>query len=204
MPQTLADMRTTIGLNQGKKSEPGKLPYEVTVLRLGHRLVRDERISTHIGLVSRAFGARELLLTGADDHTIDSIKRISGRWGGSFRVQYIHVWREFVKKWEGLIVHLTMYGESLGKVLPEIKNDLYNRSGKLLLVVGAEKVPREIYDMAKYNVAVGNQPHSEVAALAVFLDRLFMGEELYNTFGNAKIRIRPSSKGKKVELLDAC
>lgn len=189
-------------MNQGKKAESGKLPYEVTVLRLGHRLVRDERISTHIGLVSRAFGAKELFLTGADDHTIDSIKRVGGRWGGSFKVQYIRGWREVVKNWTGPTVHLTMYGESLDKVLPEIKNDLDSKAEKLLLIVGAEKVPREIYDATKYNVAVGNQPHSEVAALAVFLDRLFMGEELYNTFGNAKIRIRPSSNGKEVELLN--
>ena len=71
-----------------------------------------------------------------------------------------------------------------------------------LLVVGAEKVPREIYNIANYNVAVGSQPHSEVAALAVFLDRLFMGEELNSTFVKAKIRIKPSSRGKKVETIN--
>lgn len=172
------------------------------MLRLGHRLVRDERISTHIGLVSRVFGARELVLTGADDHTVDSITRVGRRWGGSFGVRYVRGWRDYVSKWNGMIVHLTMYGESLDKALPRIKEDLTFERNELLLVVGAEKVPREMYEIANYNVAIGNQPHSEVAALAVFLDRLFMGEELYNTFGNAKIRIKPSSRSKKVESIN--
>ena len=48
----------------------------------------------------------------------------------------------------------------------------------LLVVVGAEKVPWDVYEQAEYNVGVTNQPHSEVASLAVFLDRLFEGEEL--------------------------
>ena len=185
-------------LSQVRRVKSFELPFGVTVLRLGHRLVRDERISTHIGLVSRVFGAKELVLTGADDHTVDSITKMGHRWGGTFAVRYVQGWKEFVRGWDGVIVHLTMYGESLDKALPKIKEELASKSNELLLVVGAEKVPREIYDMASYNVAVGNQPHSEVAALAVFLDRLFMGEELYNTFGNAKIRIKPSSRGKKV------
>jgi tRNA (cytidine56-2'-O)-methyltransferase len=184
------------------KTRPGstKIPYEVTVLRLGHRLVRDERMSTHIGLVSRAFGAKELILTGADDHTVDSITRVSDRWGGNFSVKYYHNWREFVSNWAGTIVHLTMYGEMLDRSLPKIRATMEkNNSKDLLVVVGAEKVPREIYNLAGYNVSVGSQPHSEVAALAVFLDRLFMGGELYTTFVKAKITIKPSSRGKKVE-----
>lgn len=184
-----------------ERSDSTKLPYSVTVLRLGHRLVRDERMSTHIGLVSRAFGAKELVLTGADDHTIDSITRVSGRWGGSFDVKYFRNWREFIRNWSGTIVHLTMYGEILDDALPRLKATVEKeREKNILVVVGAEKVPREIYNLSNYNISVGSQPHSEVAALAVFLDRLFMGEELYSTFVKAKIRIKPSLKGKKVEM----
>ena len=183
-----------------QRSGNAKLPYDVTVLRLGHRLVRDERMSTHIGLVSRAFGARELVLTGADDHTIDSITRVSGRWGGGFGVKYYRNWREFTKNWAGTIVHLTMYGEVLDEALPKIKDSIdKSKTTSLLVIIGAEKVPREIYNLASYNVSVGSQPHSEVAALAVFLDRLFMGDELYTTFVKAKIRVKPSSRGKEVE-----
>lgn len=183
-----------------QRSARSKLPYDVTVLRLGHRLVRDERMSTHIGLVSRSFGAKELVLTGADDHTIDSISRVSNRWGGDFVVRYYRNWREYVRNWNGTIVHLTMYGEVFDETLPKIRDKIAKSKTKnLLVVVGAEKVPREIYNIANYNVGVGSQPHSEVAALAVFLDRLFMGEELYSTFVKAKMRIEPSARGKKVE-----
>jgi len=51
--------------------------------------------------------------------------------------------------------------------------------------------------MADFNVSVGNQPHSEVAALAVFLDRYNMGSWNEKPF-NGKIQILPSNKGKKV------
>jgi tRNA (cytidine56-2'-O)-methyltransferase len=174
----------------------------VSVLRLGHRLVRDERTSTHIGLVSRAFGAKELILTGADDHTIDSLNRVRARWGGVLEVRYSRSWREIVKNWKGIVVHLTMYGERLDDALVKIRKEIEkNPEIKVLVVVGAEKVPREIYDLATFNVSIGAQPHSEVAALAVFLDRLFMGEELYSTFVKARIRIKPSSKGKEVETI---
>jgi tRNA (cytidine56-2'-O)-methyltransferase len=170
----------------------------VTVLRLGHRLVRDERISTHIGLVARAFGAEKLVLTGADDHTVDSLKRMTARWGGSFCVEYVKNWRELLRDWNGTKVHLTMYGEELVKGI----GLLAKRENKnVIIVIGAEKVPRDIYSLVDLNISVGNQPHSEVAALAVFLDRLFMGEELYNTFGNASFRIEPSLRGKKVEFV---
>jgi tRNA (cytidine56-2'-O)-methyltransferase len=63
--------------------------------------------------------------------------------------------------------------------------------------VGAEKVPAEIYELADWNVAVGNQPHSEVAALAVFLDRLFQGRELDGEFEDG-LKIVPSPRGKQV------
>ena len=175
---------------------------DVVVLRLGHRLVRDARMSTHIGLVSRALGASSLVISGADDETVDSIRKVSENWGGDFEVTFVKNWREFVRKWPGKVAHLTMYGEHIDKVVPSIRLDMKNENNpskrKLLAVVGAEKVPGEIYKLADYNVAVGNQPHSEIAALAVFLDRLFMGGELYNTFANARIRVLPSARGKEV------
>ena len=46
-------------------------------------------------------------------------------------------------------------------------------------------------------MAVGNQPHSEVAALAVFLDRLFMGRELEEDYAGG-LKIVPSARGKQV------
>lgn len=177
---------------------------EVVILRLGHRLVRDARMSTHIGLVSRAFGARSLFVTGADDETVDSLRKLTKNWGGEFEVSYVKNWREFVRKWDGKVAHLTMYGEHLDDIIPRIRGDLESASEKkrkLLVVIGAEKVPGDVYKLADYNVAVGNQPHSEIAALAVFLDRLFMGGELYYLFENARIRVFPNPHGKEVERL---
>ena len=113
-------------------------------------------------------------------------------------MDYVKNWREFVKAWDGPKIHLTMYGLELGAGLELLKQ---KKNNEILVIVGAEKVPREIYSLADINVSVGNQPHSEVAALAVFLDRVFMGEELYNTFGNAEFRIKPSLRGKKVEFV---
>lgn len=191
-------------MNKMPKSETYDSSYKIIVLRLGHRLVRDTRMSTHAALVARAFGAKGILMAGADeDDTIRSIERVNSRWGGGFEVSHTKNWREVVKKWEGIIVHLTMYGEQLDEAMPNIRKELEDSEEKnMLIVIGAEKVPAEIYSLANYNIAVGNQPHSEVAALAVFLDRFFREKELYSTFSRAKIRIKPSEKGKKIEYIN--
>jgi tRNA (cytidine56-2'-O)-methyltransferase len=45
---------------------------------------------------------------------------------------------------------------------------------------------------------VTNQPHSEVAGLAVFLDRLFEGRELDREWEHAEKTVRPMATGKRV------
>jgi tRNA (cytidine56-2'-O)-methyltransferase len=85
-----------------------------------------------------------------------------------------------------------MYGSNLPDVIDEISG-----CQDLMVAVGAEKVPAEMYQLADWNVAVGNQPHSEVAALAVFLDRLFLGQELEEEFSGG-LKIVPSARGKQV------
>lgn len=89
-----------------------------------------------------------------------------------------------------------MYGANINEIMPEIRE--ISRDKDILVIVGAEKVPKEVYELADYNVSVGNQPHSEVAALAIFLDRLFEGKTLYRDFEDAKIKIVPSKDGKVV------
>jgi tRNA (cytidine56-2'-O)-methyltransferase len=69
----------------------------------------------------------------------------------------------------------------------------------LLVVVGAEKVPFEVYEAADWNVAVTSQPHSEVASLAVFLDHLFEGRELDREWEDADRVVVPEAEGKRVE-----
>ncbi len=96
------------------------------------------------------------------------------------------------------IVHLTMYGIPVDDIIKEVRNT----KKPIMVIVGAEKVPREIYHLADYNVSIGNQPHSEVAALAIFLDRLYNGKQLYNKFERPRKKIIPSSRDKIVEVLE--
>jgi tRNA (cytidine56-2'-O)-methyltransferase len=64
--------------------------------------------------------------------------------------------------------------------------------------VGSQKVEREVYERADWNVAVTGQPHSEIAALAVLLDRVQGGEELSRKFRKADRAIVPQERGKRV------
>jgi tRNA (cytidine56-2'-O)-methyltransferase len=164
----------------------------VIVLRLGHRYIRDKRISTHVALVARAFGANGIVMSARDESVEESVRKITERWGGDFFVA-CEDWKKFIKSWNGIIVHLTMYGIPIDETVKEIRK----AKKDVLVVVGSEKVPGEIFKLANYNVAVGNQPHSEVAALAIFLDRFFGGKELKKKF-EGKMKILPSKDSKKV------
>jgi tRNA (cytidine56-2'-O)-methyltransferase len=70
----------------------------------------------------------------------------------------------------------------------------------VMLLVGSQKVPGEFYsnEVSDFNVAVGNQPHSECSSLAIFLDRYFGGKELAQPFEKAKIEIVPKERGKEI------
>lgn len=170
---------------------------KIVVLRMGHRPQRDKRVTTHVALVARAFGADGLILADVRDERVErSVRKVVELWGGDFFIQSGIPWRKAVNEWHangGMVVHLTMYGLPLDEVLPKL------RGRDLLVAIGAEKVPGEIFELADLNVAVGNQPHSEVAALAVLLDRVFEGAELKRQFDGAKLRIIPMEKGKNVQ-----
>jgi tRNA (cytidine56-2'-O)-methyltransferase len=175
---------------------------KVYVLRIGHRPERDKRITTHVGLVARAFGANGFILADiCDEHVMDSIRGVLERWGGEMFLSCGEPGKRVVREWKksgGEVIHLTMYGVHVDDIIEVIRASKKPK----LIVVGAEKVPPYYYEEADYNVAIGNQPHSEVAALAVFLDRLYMGKELRLEFPNAKIKIIPSLRGKKVVSLE--
>jgi len=167
---------------------------KIYVLRLGHRAGRDPRISTHCGLVARALGADGIIYTGErDGKLMESIRKVSKEWGGKFEVRYEKSWKTVMKKWKGKAAHLTMYGMPVQKVIPEIRKEK-----NLLVIVGGEKVPWEVYEKADWNVSVTSQPHSEIAALAVFLDQVFRGKELGKKFPKARKKIVPQEKGKKI------
>jgi len=169
----------------------------LSVLRLGHRINRDARISTHCGLVARAFGANEIIFSGENDaKLIEGVKKVAKRWGGKFYIKYEKNWKKTIKSYKKKkfsICHLTMYGLPINKEIRKLR-----KRGNLLLVIGGEKVPGEVYVESDHNIAVTNQPHSEVAALAIFLHEYFKGKELNKKFIKARLRIIPQVKGKGV------
>ncbi len=178
---------------------------EVVVLRWGHRL-RDQRLTTHVALAARALGASGLILSDTEDRMIkQKVEKVAEDWGGQFRFEMGVSWRQAVEDWKkrgGVVVHLTAYGENIetSDVLQRIQ-----ATGKdVLIIVGSQKVPSEFYSrkVADFNVAIGNQPHSECASLAVFLDRYFSGGELKRSFEDAKIRIVPRRFGKETVKCD--
>jgi tRNA (cytidine56-2'-O)-methyltransferase len=185
-------------INPNKKE---KHPQEIVVLRWGHRPQRDARLTSHVALTARALGASGFLLSDTVDKKIkETMEKVTGNWGGEFFFEMGTTWTKTVINWKakgGIVVHLTAYGENIeaSDVLDRIR-----KSGKnVLLMVGSQKVPKEFYsiEVSDFNVAVGNQPHSECAALAIFLDRFFKGKELTRGFKKAKIKILPQKRGKK-------
>lgn len=173
---------------------------DIVILRLGHRPERDARVTTHVGLTARALGAAGMLLTADDKSVAESIGRVDERWGRGFWVRIGVGYRQAIRKWKesgGIVVHLTMYGINLPDCIGRIREE-YAAKG-VLVVVGAEKVPGDVYQLADYNVAVGHQPHSEIAALALFLDWLQGGGEFGKAFGDAGLAIVPCEHGKRVE-----
>ncbi|MFZ0699926.1 MAG: tRNA (cytidine(56)-2'-O)-methyltransferase [Thermoplasmata archaeon] len=179
--------------SSGSSRRPKREPRpDVSVLRVGHRAGRDPRLTTHVALTARAFGATRMYLHPPDPELSARLAGVADRWGGPFAVEGVEHWREFVRAWDGAIVHLTMYGIPIDRAAPRIR-----RHARVLIVVGGAKVPPQLYHLASYNVAVGHQPHSEVAALAIALYRV-LGAPAPWTFRGAKHRIVPSARGKQV------
>ena len=165
---------------------------------MGHRVFRDSRVTTHVCLTARALGADGVVIADQEDKVVEStIRDVTRRFGGRFTVDTGKPWRQTVRDWKasgGRILHLTAYGLPLPKVVEEVRN----AKGDLLVVVGSEKMPGEMFEMADWNVSVTNQPMSEVAALAVFLDWYKQHREFEQVFSDAKVRIVPSSYKKKI------
>jgi tRNA (cytidine56-2'-O)-methyltransferase len=159
-------------------------------------------LTAHVALTARAFGASQLILADVRDKNVEAtVAKVVKNWGGKLRFEMGTPWKKAVKEWRargGVVVHLTAYGENIhsSDVLERIKATHKD----VLVIVGSQKVPSEFFSKAvsDFNVAIGNQPHSECSSLAVFLDRFFHGCELSMKFEGAKMRIVPQGHGKKV------
>jgi tRNA (cytidine56-2'-O)-methyltransferase len=186
------------GVAERMQDEP-----EVAVLRLGHRPGRDDRMTTHVGLTARALGADRVIFPADATDAVETAREVTDRFGGPFGVETTDTPKADLRDWGGSVVHLTMYGERVQERVGEVRAVRREGGAPLLVVVGAEKVPFNVYETADWNLAVTGQPHSEVAALAVFLDRLFEGRELDREWEGADRRVLPQATGKRVEDLDS-
>jgi tRNA (cytidine56-2'-O)-methyltransferase len=172
----------------------------VEVLRLDHRIGRDTRITTHVCLTARAFGASKIHLSGQEDTKLmKNVEDIVGRWGGNFQVDYTPNFKKLILNWRdngGKIVHLTMYGSQANEIISEVQES----NKDILIIVGGAKVPTEVYKNSDWNVSITTQPHSEVSSLAIFQHLLMDGEEFNLNFENPVFEVVPTAEGKKVNI----
>ena len=186
--------------------EAGRLHMADTpfnVLRLGYRKGRDPRITTHLALVSRALGGTRFLLAGDEDNDLfENVGSVNERFGGEMSCEHITGSMGWLKRFveedagdgmPGVAIHLTMYGQPYREVIPQIRRDR-----PVVLIVGGAKVPGDVFKYSQYNVAVGNQPHTEVAALALFMEAWFGDGGTERHFPDARLVIEPSARGKSV------
>jgi len=170
----------------------------ILVLRIGHRLVRDDRATTHLFLAARALGADIAVYSGQKDIGVESsLDKVKKAWGGSFKLEYTRSWKQFLEDhrsrgWK--IIHLTMYGLPIESAIEDIRSDFADK----IVVVGGPKVPSDVFEIADWNLSVTSQPHSEISALGVFLHEFFKGIELSKEFSDGELRIIPQAKGKRV------
>ena len=175
---------------------------KVVVLRWGHRH-RDQRLTSHVALTARALGASGFVMADMTDPKVkETVEKVTECWGGDFYFEMGQPWKRVVKEWKaknGITVHLTAYGENIQT--SDVMNRIRTAKKDVLVIVGSQKVPAGFFSEAvsDFNVADGNQPHSECSSVAVFLDRFFEGKELSEDFiGNAKKKIVPQARGKRV------
>ena len=176
-----------------------KLP-KVVVLRWGHRH-RDQRLTSHVALTARALGASGFIMTDSIDSRVKkTIEKVKENWGGDFQFEMGQPWKSVVKDWKainGITVHLTAYGENIQT--SNVMNKIRMTGKNVLVIVGSQKVPASFFSesVSDFNVAIGNQPHSECSSLAIFLDRFFEGRELSeDVIPDGKKKIIPQSRGK--------
>ena len=190
-------------MENSKSSPQPDAARQIFVLRWGHRPQRDVRLTTHVALTARALCASGFILSDTlDAHIQETVLKITKAWGGNFAFEMGTPWKRAIREWKtkgGIVVHLTAYGENIqsSDVMARIKA----ANKDVMLLVGSQKVPGEFYssEISDFNVAVGNQPHSECSSLAIFLDRYFEGRELAKSFEKAKIEIVPKKRGKLIK-----
>ncbi|MCL4327491.1 MAG: HDIG domain-containing protein [Candidatus Thermoplasmatota archaeon] len=174
------------------------MTHRIIIYRYGHRPARDKRITTHVALTARAFGAQGIIIDSPDRNIEDGIRKVMDNFGGDFSVKTGFPLNGFLSL-DKKYIHLTMYGRPLQDVEERVR-DFIKQNEEIYIFVGAEKVPGIVYSKASFNVAVTQQPISEVSALAILLDRIFEGRELAKR-ESGQTRIIPNDRGKSIEFV---
>jgi len=164
-------------------------------------------VTTHVALTARAFGASGFVLADVEDKSIKAkVEKVVADWGGPFTFEMGVSCKKTVTEWKkngGIVVHLTMYGQKIDD--KDVMSQISSSQRDIMAVVGSQKVPGEFFseEFSDYNISIGAQPHSEVAALAIFLDRLFKGSELSKEFEQARIKVIPSQREKRLTRIES-
>ena len=133
-----------------------------------------------------------MYLSKPDSRVVTTIDEVVAKFGGDFEIEPLSNPRKFAKNWEGRIVHLTMFGLPL----EDFEDKLRKEQSPILFIVGAEKVPPWTFEYADYNISIGNQPHSEVSALAISLSRL--NENYVDQKFEGPLQVIPSDDYRKM------
>ncbi|OIR23512.1 MAG: hypothetical protein BEU00_02300 [Marine Group III euryarchaeote CG-Epi3] len=163
------------------------------ILRLGHRPERDKRITTHVALTARAFGASKIYVSSPDSRVVKSVEDVVSKFGGNFSIVSTSNPKKILQSSNLLKIHLTMFGLGMDERLDEIQKG----DKDVLFIVGAEKVPPWVFELSDHNISIGNQPHSEVAALAIAMNNLY--PQCYNTEFSGKLSVIPSATHREMK-----
>ncbi len=145
-----------------------------------------------ICLTARALGASSVVLTSSSHEMNSKLKRfcsfITNKWGGSFSAQFTSNWKNYMhSKTNYKTVYLTRYG------IPIQKQQYSIRSYKnILLIISTDKEMPELNKLSDFNISITAQPHSSIAAMAIFLNTYYAGRELSLNFSKAQYKVVPS------------
>ncbi len=130
---------------------------------------------------------------------ISSVRSLGNAWGGSFSVVQKVSPLRIISEWKkdgGRVINLSMYGEDMRAPMSELYHVYYTLAQPLLVVVGSSKVDGKVYQASDFNLAVTHYPHSEVAALAIFLEKLLGNRAWGRPTPGSRIKILSALKTK--------
>ena len=73
----------------------------IIVLRMGHRIPRDWRLTTHVCLTARAMGADGVVIADIADKEVEGkVRDVVQRFGGGFTIETGKPWKEAIRDWK--------------------------------------------------------------------------------------------------------